>query len=180
MSTSMRISPPSPYTLVVVVVACAGGLRVPRIGSGTLAGIPKAQLLSNVEKFASQKGLTDILPLLKKRALVTQDPPAFEKIEELDEDDRIALRREITHKWSQPRVLYLTVILCSIGAAVQYVSCAFSRFLPLIAYLVLRACAGVGIRPVRTAPTCLSLPISVFFLWKGPQTMTRTIGLSVW
>ena len=96
----MRISPPSPYTLVVVVVACAGGLRVPRVGSGTLAGIPKAQLLSNVEKFASQKGLTDILPLLKKRALVTQDPPAFEKIEELDEDEEVALRREITHKLS--------------------------------------------------------------------------------
>jgi len=65
--------------------------------------------------------MADISDLLKKGALVAQDPPSFETIEELNEDDRIALRREITHKWSQPRVLYLTVILCSVGAAVQYV-----------------------------------------------------------
>ena len=72
--------------------------------------------------------MMDIVVLLKKGALVAQDPPSFEMIEELDEDDRVALRREITHKWSQPRVLYLTIILCSIGAAVQYVPHAFSGF----------------------------------------------------
>lgn len=65
--------------------------------------------------------MTDISDLLKKGALVAQDPATFEAIEELSEDDKIALRREITHKWSQPRMLYFTVILCSIGAAVQYV-----------------------------------------------------------
>ena len=92
-----------------------------------LVGIPKAQLLSNDEESAKQKELTDILPLLKKGALVAQDPPAFEKIEELDEGDKVALRQEVTHKWSQPLVLYFTIILCSIGAAVQYVSCAFSQ-----------------------------------------------------
>ena len=86
-----------------------------------LAGIPKAQLLSDVEQFAKEKDMTDISDLLKKGALVAQDPPSFETIKELDEDEKIALRREITHKWSQPRVLYLTIILCSIGAAVQCV-----------------------------------------------------------
>jgi len=64
--------------------------------------------------------MMDVLVLLKKGALVAQDPPSFETIEELDEDDKVTLRREITHKWSQPRTLYLTVGLCSIGAAVQY------------------------------------------------------------
>lgn len=86
-----------------------------------LAGVPKAQLLSDVEQFATEKDLTDISDLLKKGALVAQDPSSFETIPELDEADRIPLRREITHKWSQPRVLYYTVILCSVGAAVQYV-----------------------------------------------------------
>lgn len=86
-----------------------------------LAGVPKAQLLSDVEQFATEKDLTDISDLLKKGALVAQDPSSFETIAELDEADRIPLRREITHKWSQPRVLYYTVILCSVGAAVQYV-----------------------------------------------------------
>jgi len=70
----------------------------------------------------------DVLDLLKKGALVAQDPSAFESIEELDEDDRVTLRREITHRWSQPRTLYLTIGLCSIGAAVQYARYAFSNF----------------------------------------------------
>lgn len=84
-----------------------------------LAGIPKAQLLDNVEQFAKEKDLTDISGLLKKGALVAQDPTAFETFAELDEDEKVALRREVTHKWSQPRILYFTIILCSIGAAVQ-------------------------------------------------------------
>ena len=110
----------------------------------SLTGVPKAQFLSNVKEFANQKELTDFLPLLKKRALVAQDPPAFEKIEELDEDEKVAFRREITRKWSQPHVLYLTIIPRLIGAAVQYVSCGFSRFIPLIAYIVLAPVQGLG------------------------------------
>ena len=63
--------------------------------------------------------MQDMLPLLKKGALVAQDPPAFEQIAELDEVERDALRNEVLHKWRQPTALYFTVILCSIGAAVQ-------------------------------------------------------------
>jgi len=93
-----------------------------------LSGIPKAQLLSDVETFAREKDMMDVIVLLKKGALVAQDPPSFETIEELDEDDKTTLRREITHKWSQPRTMYLTVALCSIGAAVQYARYPFSNF----------------------------------------------------
>lgn len=57
--------------------------------------------------------------LLQRGALVAQDPPAFEQISELEEHERDALRNEVLHKWRQPRALYVTVILCSIGAAVQ-------------------------------------------------------------
>lgn len=63
--------------------------------------------------------MADMIPLLKKGALVAQDPPAFEQIQELDEVERDALRNEVLHKWRQPGALYFTVILCSIGAAVQ-------------------------------------------------------------
>ena len=63
--------------------------------------------------------MQDMVPLLKKGALVAQDPPAFEQIAELDEVERDALRNEVLHKWRQPGALYFTVILCSIGAAVQ-------------------------------------------------------------
>ena len=63
--------------------------------------------------------MTEHIPLLKKGALVAQDPPAFESVQELEELEREALRNEVLHKWRQPRSLYLTVILCSVGAAVQ-------------------------------------------------------------
>lgn len=84
-----------------------------------MAGIPRPTLFHNVEEFAKQSDLTDIVPLLRKGALVAQDPPAFEQVDELDEAEKDALRNEVLHKWRQPRSLYFTVILCSIGAAVQ-------------------------------------------------------------
>ena len=63
--------------------------------------------------------MTDLIPLLQKGALVAQNPPAFEEVLELDETEKDALRNEVLHKWRQPWALYFTVILCSIGAAVQ-------------------------------------------------------------
>lgn len=63
--------------------------------------------------------MADKVALLQKGALVAQDPPAFEQVAELDEVERDALRNEVLHKWRQPRALYFTVILCSVGAAVQ-------------------------------------------------------------
>ena len=61
----------------------------------------------------------DIAPLLRKGALVAQDPERFEDVDDLDPEEVEALRNETLHKWRQPRALYLTVILCSVGAAVQ-------------------------------------------------------------
>jgi len=75
-----------------------------------------------VEEFATAQGLLDILPLLKKGALVAQDPHNYEDIdgdEKLDETEIEVLRNEVLHKWRQPVALYFTIILCSIGAAVQ-------------------------------------------------------------
>jgi hypothetical protein len=84
-----------------------------------LVGIPKAQLMADVEAYANKFDLTNILPLLKKGALVAQNPRNFENIEELDENDRQALREEVTHRWKHPWALYFTIILNSIAAAVQ-------------------------------------------------------------
>ena len=97
-----------------------------------LAGIPRHQLLRNVESFAKDNDMTHILPLLQKGALVAQEPENFENVEGLDEAERIALREEKTHKWRQPWALYMTIITCSIGAAVQYVT-----FLASYALLIL-------------------------------------------
>ncbi|KAI4179825.1 MAG: hypothetical protein L6R41_007620 [Letrouitia leprolyta] len=84
-----------------------------------LAGIPRATLLKNVEDFANEVGMADHIPLIQRGALVAQNPPAFEQLEELDDLEKDALRNEVLHKWRQPWPLYFTVILCSIGAAVQ-------------------------------------------------------------
>lgn len=37
----------------------------------------------------------------------------------LEEDEKEALRIEVTKRWSHPIKLYITVAVCSIGAAVQ-------------------------------------------------------------
>jgi hypothetical protein len=84
-----------------------------------LIGIPKDQLIADVEQFADEFELQEILPYLIKGALVAQNPARFDSISELDETDRQVLREEVTHKWKHPRILYFTIILNSIAAAIQ-------------------------------------------------------------
>ncbi|KAL7776058.1 hypothetical protein CFE70_006471 [Pyrenophora teres f. teres 0-1] len=84
-----------------------------------LVDLTKDQLLKNVTAFAQTHDLTSVEPLLIKGALAAQSPAFFEDIEELDEDDKTALREEITHRFKLPRTLYVTVILNSVAAAIQ-------------------------------------------------------------
>ena len=89
-----------------------------------LAHVPQATLLDRVEDFAKTTGLThpDVLRSLRKGALVARDPTNYEDIigeESLDDDEIEALRNEVLHKWRQPLALYVTIVTCSIGAAVQ-------------------------------------------------------------
>jgi hypothetical protein len=66
--------------------------------------------------------MADIIPLLRKGALVAQEPSSYEDIsgsEALDNDEKVALKNEILYKWRVPMLLYLTIATCSIGAAVQ-------------------------------------------------------------
>jgi hypothetical protein len=56
--------------------------------------------------------LVDALPLLRKGALVAQDPASYDEIsgsEALDDSEVDALRDEVLHKWKQPLSLYLTI-----------------------------------------------------------------------
>ena len=84
-----------------------------------LAGFSTGELMADVEDFARSGNLMDILPELKKGALVARDPANFQSLPDLDEEEKAALAREVTHRWSQTTTLYLTIITCSIGAAVQ-------------------------------------------------------------
>ncbi|QSZ33018.1 hypothetical protein DSL72_002603 [Monilinia vaccinii-corymbosi] len=84
-----------------------------------LVGIPKHQLLQDVETFVNKHGLSEILPILTKGALVAQSPHHADKIPELDDEDRRVLLEEVTHRWKHPKVLYMTIVLNSIAAAIQ-------------------------------------------------------------
>lgn len=84
-----------------------------------LIGIPKDELLSDVDTYAQANDLNEALPILRKGALLAQQPNNFEEISELDEADKDVLRFERTHRWKHPKALYLTIILNSISAAIQ-------------------------------------------------------------
>lgn len=84
-----------------------------------MARIPKDRLLRDVEEYAQSYDLNDILPELKKGALVAQRPGEFESIEELTPEERQFLREEVTQRWKHPWGLYYTVVLNSVAAAIQ-------------------------------------------------------------
>jgi sugar porter (SP) family MFS transporter len=72
-----------------------------------------------VEAFAHDAGMSDLIPIMKKGALVAQNPAGIDDIQELDEEEREHLRREVTNRWSHPKLLYFTIFLNSIAAAIQ-------------------------------------------------------------
>lgn len=78
--------------------------------------------MADVENFALRKGLQEHVSILKKGALVAQDPGNIRNIdgpEKLASDEIEVLEEEVTHKWRMPMKLFLTIFTCSIGAAVQ-------------------------------------------------------------
>ncbi|KAJ5547923.1 hypothetical protein N7513_005157 [Penicillium frequentans] len=84
-----------------------------------LADLTTEQVLRDVEEYAQEHQLSDILPELRKGALVARDPAEYESVPGLTQDEIEALRDEVLHRWRQPWALYFTIILCSVGAAVQ-------------------------------------------------------------
>lgn len=87
--------------------------------SNPLADISFGDLMRDVEFFVEEKGMHDKVHLLKKGALVAQDPARFDELAILDSSEKEVLRREVASRWRHPLRLYLTIIVCSIGAAVQ-------------------------------------------------------------
>ena len=84
--------------------------------------IPWRQLLDDVDVFCRDKGLEAHRNIIRKGALVAQDPSGYEDItgrDALTPEEIKSLRDEVLHKWRIPRQLYLTIITCSVGAAVQ-------------------------------------------------------------
>lgn len=74
-----------------------------------LADISKETLLSNVDEFCRIHNLVQYTQDFRKGALISQNPHRVLDIEELSNEDVEHLRREHTHKWSQPWTLYWLV-----------------------------------------------------------------------
>lgn len=75
--------------------------------------------MKDVDQFVEEKGLSEHVEIIKKGALIAQDPSGFENLDILSEEEKNAVRFEADHKWKHPWRLYFTIIVCSIGAAVQ-------------------------------------------------------------
>jgi hypothetical protein len=92
--------------------------------------------MADVTDYATEYGLQDILPILKKGALVAQSPSGIGLIPELSDDDRRILTEETTRRWKHPFALYYTIILNSISAAIQgwdqTGKCSFSLSYPFM------------------------------------------------
>lgn len=84
-----------------------------------LVGVPRDVLMQDVEQYSAEHGLQEIVLLLKKGALAAQSPDMIDSIGDLEEHERAALRSEITNRWRQPKILYFTIVLNSIAAAIQ-------------------------------------------------------------
>ncbi|KAL8746252.1 MAG: hypothetical protein Q9190_001708 [Brigantiaea leucoxantha] len=76
-------------------------------------------LLRDVTEFAETKGLGEFLPLLKKGAQIAKDPRFFEAVRGITDQEKQALRDEDLRRFRQPASLYITIITCCVGAAVQ-------------------------------------------------------------
>lgn len=68
-----------------------------------LSGLSRAELHDQVEAFCSKYGFEDRLETFHKASMVAQRPHDFESIDELSEDDKHWLRREITSKYIMVR-----------------------------------------------------------------------------
>ncbi|EAW15322.1 sugar porter family MFS transporter [Aspergillus clavatus NRRL 1] len=93
--------------------------KVNAIFENPLVNIPRHQLMKDVEDFCTQYGLMDHIDAFRKGALISQNPAGAENLSELNAEEKAVLRREHTHKWSQPWQLYFMAAMCSLAAAVQ-------------------------------------------------------------
>ncbi|ORY85065.1 galactose-proton symporter [Protomyces lactucae-debilis] len=83
-----------------------------------LAHLTQEQLLSDVDAFCAENELSDLADDIRRGALVAQSPHDFGHVN-LTTEERDHIQREVTHRWKHPLALYVTIIVCSIGAAVQ-------------------------------------------------------------
>lgn len=87
-----------------------------------LLGYSHSELMADVDSFTEKYGLSEHRDSFRKGALLAQAstrPDGFETISELTEEEKAVLRKEVTHRWDQPFMLYFLGLLCAGSAIVQ-------------------------------------------------------------
>ncbi|KAI9822799.1 MAG: hypothetical protein M1832_003032 [Thelocarpon impressellum] len=86
-----------------------------------LAGYSHAELEEMGAAYARKYQVGDESDVMAFRAgaVCAQDPAKYDSYPGLTDEDKEVMRREFTNRWSQPRLLYLVIVLCSTCAAVQ-------------------------------------------------------------
>lgn len=87
-----------------------------------LVSYSHSELMADVDAFTEKYGLDEHRDSFRKGALVAQAsnrPNGFETIAELTEEEKAVLRKEVTHRWDQPFMLYFLGLLCAGSAIVQ-------------------------------------------------------------
>jgi len=86
-----------------------------------LAGYSHSELSTMGEEFAKKYAIgdEDDIRAFRIGAILAQDPNRHAEVNGINEEESATLSREISHRWSQPKLLYLVIILCSTCAAVQ-------------------------------------------------------------
>ncbi|KAI1646487.1 uncharacterized protein F4817DRAFT_316729 [Daldinia loculata] len=86
-----------------------------------LAGLSPTQLAQRGEEFCAKHGLTDAddIRAFRLGAMIAGNLNKYDTVDELTDREREVLDREITHKWSNPKMLYAVIVNCSLCAAVQ-------------------------------------------------------------
>lgn len=94
-----------------------------------LGDLTEDEVQAQATEFASANNLP--VDVFRKGALIAKAPQKWRSVPGLTDAERNALEREVTHKYSQPFVLYNLVIACSVAAAVQGMDESVISWVPL-------------------------------------------------
>ncbi|CAM1505188.1 Fc.00g108250.m01.CDS01 [Cosmosporella sp. VM-42] len=84
-----------------------------------LKRVSQEQAATDAQHFAETHGLSEHAALFGRAALVARDMNAFDRVTELNEEERTALQYEKDHKWHGSKMLWYSISLCAVGAATQ-------------------------------------------------------------
>jgi hypothetical protein len=93
--------------------------EVEGVDSQPLRTLSREGMADDVGDFAKAHNLMHKLDVFQKASALIQGDVEIERIPDITEDEVEALRRETERKWSQPKMLYFTILVCSIGAVEQ-------------------------------------------------------------